>query len=68
MGTRLRLTLLALTAILGDFPPGGLPGTSGFSGEAARCPNCGYKNTSQVAGQIFCRDCQDWFPSEPVEP
>jgi hypothetical protein len=67
MGTRLRLTILVLTRILGDFPPASPPGASGYS-EAGECPNCGCNNTTEVAGQVFCRDCQAWFPREPVEP
>jgi hypothetical protein len=67
MGTRSRLALLAFTWILSSSPPNPLPGGSPSS-EAARCPNCGSRNTERVVLQVFCRDEQDWFPIEPLDP
>ena len=67
MGTRFRLALLMLTAILANVPPSRPPGSG--TGESddhvdlAVC-RCGAETIDREGSYYYCATCDEWFTPE----
>lgn len=67
MGTGKCLSLLVLTAILGNYGPHRPPGSrsGGKDADTAACTECHQLSDMNSGNRFFCENCGSWFePSE----